>query len=139
MATAEATPVAISTAPPRGSLWQRIQPKLLPAFTVLAIIYLMIPIAVMIIFSFNEPIGKFNYQWNQFSLQGWLHPFDWPGLGDAVRTSLVVALISTIFATILGTATGVAVALVVAISRSVVRCRGAWRRPPPRSGSRPSG
>ena len=74
----------------------------------LAIIYLMIPIAVMIIFSFNDPIGKFNYQWNEFSLQGWLHPFDWPGLGEAVRTSLVVALISTIFATILGTMIGLA-------------------------------
>ena len=119
MATAEATPVAISAAPPRGSLWQRIQPKLLPAFTVLAIIYLMIPIAVMIIFSFNDPIGKFNYQWNQFSLQGWLHPFDWPGLGDAVRTSLVVALISTIFATILGTMIG------LALTRYQFRGRGA--------------
>ena len=71
-----------------ASLWQRITPQLLPAFTVLAIIYLMIPIAVMIVFSFNEPVGKFNYNWNEFSLQGWLHPFDWPGLGDAVRTSL---------------------------------------------------
>ena len=119
MATAEATPVAISTAPPRGSLWQRIQPKLLPAFTVLAIIYLMIPIAVMIIFSFNDPIGKFNYQWNEFSLQGWLHPFDWPGLGEAVRTSLVVALISTIFATILGTMIG------LALTRYQFRGRGA--------------
>ena len=54
--------------------------RLLPAFTVLAIVYLMIPIAVMIVFSFNEPAGKFNYVWNEFSLDGWLHPFDWPGL-----------------------------------------------------------
>ena len=44
----------------------------------------MVPIAVMIIFSFNKPDGKFNYIWNEFSLDGWLHPFDWPGLGDAV-------------------------------------------------------
>ena len=49
-------------------------------FTVLAIIYLMIPIAVMIMFSFNDPVGKFNYEWHEFSLNGWLHPFDWPGL-----------------------------------------------------------
>jgi hypothetical protein len=39
----------------------------------------------MIIFSFNLPQGKFNFVLEQFSLQGWLHPFDWPGLGDAMR------------------------------------------------------
>ena len=119
MATVEASSGAISTAPPKGSLWQRIQPKLLPGFTVLAIIYLMIPIAVMIIFSFNEPEGKFNYIWNHFSLQGWLHPFDWPGLPDAVRTSLVIALLSTVFATILGTMIG------LALTRYQFRGRGA--------------
>jgi spermidine/putrescine transport system permease protein len=104
---------------PRPSFWQRISPKILPAFTALAITYLMIPIIVMIVFSFNKPIGKFNYSWNEFSIQGWLHPFDWPGLGDAVRTSIVVALLSTLFATILGTMIG------LALTRHEFRGRGA--------------
>ncbi len=104
---AASTAGAIGTAP-RGSLWQRMERRVLPAFTALAIVYLMVPIAVMIVFSFNEPAGKFNYTWNQFSLDGWLHPFDWPGLGDAVTISLLVALISTIAATILGTMIGLA-------------------------------
>ncbi len=107
-ATTTTTSAADVTAPPRPSIWQRISPKILPIFTALAITYLMIPIAVMIVFSFNKPVGKFNYNWNEFSLQGWLHPFDWPGLGDAVTTSLSVAVISTLFATILGTMIGLA-------------------------------
>ena len=79
---------------PRGTIRQRLAPRVLPAFTVIAILYLMIPIVVMIVFSFNKSVGKFNYTWNEFSLTGWLHPFDWPGLGDAVAISLAVALIS---------------------------------------------
>jgi spermidine/putrescine transport system permease protein len=93
---------------PSEPLWQRIDHYLLPLFTVLAIGYLLIPIAVMIVFSFNQPDGKFNYAWNTFSLAGWMHPLDWPGLGNAVRISLTVAVLSTIFATILGTMIGLA-------------------------------
>jgi spermidine/putrescine transport system permease protein len=102
-----------------GSFARRFSHRLLPAFTTLAIIYLMVPIAVMIVFSFNKPEGKFNYIWGQFSLDGWLHPFDWPGLGDAVRTSLAIALLSTVFATILGTMMG------LALTRYQFRGRGA--------------
>jgi spermidine/putrescine transport system permease protein len=116
---AASTADAIGTARPHGSLWQRLEPRILPAFTALAIAYLMVPIAVMIVFSFNQPEGKFNYTWNQFSLQGWLHPFDWPGLGDAVAISLAVAVISTIVATILGTMIG------LALTRYDFRGRGA--------------
>jgi spermidine/putrescine transport system permease protein len=102
-----------------GSFVRRLDRWLLPVFTTLAIIYLMIPIMVMIVFSFNKPAGKFNYIWNTFSLDGWLHPFDWPGLGDAVITSLTVAVLSTIFATILGTMIG------LALTRYDFRGRGA--------------
>jgi spermidine/putrescine transport system permease protein len=116
--TAPTTAAEVSERP-RPSLWQRISPKILPAFTALAITYLMIPIIVMIVFSFNKPVGKFNYAWNEFSIQGWLHPFDWPGLGDAVRTSLLVAVLSTLFATILGTMIG------LALTRHEFRGRGA--------------
>jgi spermidine/putrescine transport system permease protein len=102
-----------------GSFVRRIDRWLLPVFTTLAIVYLMIPIAVMIVFSFNKPAGKFNYIWNTFSLDGWLHPFDWPGLGNAVITSLTIAVLSTIFATILGTMIG------LALTRYDFRGRGA--------------
>jgi len=93
--------------------------RALPIFTTLAIVYLMIPILVMIVFSFNKPEGKFNYIWSEFSLDGWAHPFDWPGLGDAVLTSLGVALLSTLIATIIGTMMG------LALTRYSFRGRGA--------------
>jgi spermidine/putrescine transport system permease protein len=114
-----AAPGAATMHRPKGSLWQRWQPRILPIFTTLAIIYLMIPIAVMIVFSFNKPDGKFNYIWNQFSLDGWRHPFDYPGLGQAVFTSLTVAVLSTVIATTIGTMMG------LALTRYSFRGRGA--------------
>jgi len=93
------TAVQASRPPSRPGL-SRLGHYALPAFTAVAIGYLLVPIVVMIIFSFNQPVGKFNYNWNQFSIEGWLHPFDWPGLPDSVRISVTVALVSTVFATI---------------------------------------
>jgi spermidine/putrescine transport system permease protein len=119
MDTTNAQPATATRTAPRGSFMQRVRPHLLPLFTILAIVYLMTPIIVMILFSFNQPIGKFNYTWNEFSLQGWLHPFDWPGLPESVLTSLEVAVLSTIFATIMGTMIG------LALTRYQFRGRGA--------------
>jgi spermidine/putrescine transport system permease protein len=90
----------------RRRIGRTIEHWALPVFTALAIGYLLVPIAVMIVFSFNKPEGKFNFLWNTFSLDAWQHPFDWPGLGDAIQTSLALAAISTIVATILGTLIG---------------------------------
>jgi len=103
----------------RGGFGHWLQPRILPIFTTLAIGYLMIPIVVMIVFSFNKPAGKFNYIWNRFSFDGWAHPFDYPGLGAAVITSLAIALLSTIIATIIGTMMG------LALTRYSFRGRGA--------------
>src|SRR5881394_1871362 len=80
----------------------------LPIFTFLAICYLLIPIVVMIVFSFNDYQGKFNYIWSGFSLKAWQQPLAWPGLPDAIRISLTIAALSTIFSTILGTMIGLA-------------------------------
>jgi spermidine/putrescine transport system permease protein len=91
----------------------------LPAFMVLAIAYLLIPIVVMIIFSFNDYQGKFNFIWSGFTLKAWLHPLDWPGLPDAIRISLTIAALSTLLATILGTMIG------LALTRYPFRGRGA--------------
>jgi spermidine/putrescine transport system permease protein len=80
----------------------------LPAFTALAIGYLLIPIVVMIIFSFNDYEGKFNFIWHGFTLKAWGQPLAWPGLPDAIRISLTIAAVSTIGSTILGTMIGLA-------------------------------
>jgi spermidine/putrescine transport system permease protein len=75
----------------------------LTVYALLAFAYLLLPIAVVVVFSFNDPVGKFNLTWQGFTLSNWTDPFGSPGLQEAVTISLKVALLSSIFATVLGT------------------------------------
>ncbi len=81
---------------------------LLPIYVVGVTTYLILPVAVMILFSFNDPTGRSNLTWREFSLGAWLNPLGRPGLEEAVRNSLIVAFLSTIVATTLGTMIGLA-------------------------------
>jgi spermidine/putrescine transport system permease protein len=81
---------------------------LLNVWGLLALIYLLLPIAVIIVFSFNNPTGRFNFIWQEFSLDAWTHPFAVQGVGDALRTSIEIAALSTLIATALGTLTALA-------------------------------
>jgi spermidine/putrescine transport system permease protein len=76
----------------------------------LVLVYLFLPIAVIVLFSFNEPRGKFNLTWKGFTFDNWADPFRYPQLTDALVTSLHVAAVSTAVSVVLGTL--VAVALV---------------------------
>lgn len=76
----------------------------------LVLLYLFTPIFVIVLFSFNKPLGKFNYTWEGFSLENWADPFKYPALTDALKLSLEVAALSTAIALVLGTL--VAIALV---------------------------
>jgi spermidine/putrescine transport system permease protein len=80
----------------------------LTVYAVLAFVYLLLPIAVVIAFSFNDPKGRFNYVWQGFTLEHWRNWDAVPGIRDAIVLSLQVALISSVFATILGTMIGLA-------------------------------
>jgi spermidine/putrescine transport system permease protein len=82
----------------------------LAGFSVLALAYLIVPIVVVIAFSFNDPAGRFNYTWQQFTFDNWRNPFGVPGLQEAMVKSLQIAFLATIVSTILGTL--VAMALV---------------------------
>jgi len=75
----------------------------LTAYAMLAFAYLLLPIAVVILFSLNKPSGRFNYVWQGFTLDNWLHWDAVPGIRNAVSTSLQIAFISTLVATVLGT------------------------------------
>jgi len=77
--------------------------QLVTVWAALALGYLFLPIAVMVLFSFNHIEGRFNFVWNGFSLDAWRHPFAVDGLSDAMILSLEIAAISTIIATALGT------------------------------------
>jgi spermidine/putrescine transport system permease protein len=76
---------------------------LLPVYVVGVTLYLVLPVLVMIVFSFNDPTGRSNLNWRGFSIDAWLNPLGRPGLPTAVANSLIVAFVSTVVATILGT------------------------------------
>jgi spermidine/putrescine transport system permease protein len=86
----------------------RLRTPLLGAWAVLALVYLFIPIAVVIAFSFNDPSGRFNLTWEGFTLDHWKDPFGVEGLGDAFKNSLLIAAVSTLVAVSLGTAMAMA-------------------------------
>ena len=75
----------------------------LTVYAALALIYLMVPLAIILLFSFNDTEGRFNFLWEGFTLEHWKDPFAFPDLTDALVTSIQVAVLSTVVATILGT------------------------------------
>ena len=85
------------------TIGRKILDQLLNLYAALALIYLLIPIAIIILFSFNDTKSRFNFVWQGFTLEHWKHPFDAPGLTEALQNSLKIAALSTVIATILGT------------------------------------
>jgi spermidine/putrescine transport system permease protein len=81
----------------------RIRNWLLGTWSVAALLYLFIPIFIVVLFSFNDNKGRFNFTWNGFTLRHWQHPFADPDLATALKNSLLIAGISTTIATALGT------------------------------------
>jgi spermidine/putrescine transport system permease protein len=75
----------------------------LAIWSVLALLYLFIPIFIVVLFSFNDNQGRFNFTWQGFTLDHWAHPFQDPDLAAALKNSLVIALLATLIATALGT------------------------------------
>jgi spermidine/putrescine transport system permease protein len=82
---------------------RKVLDQLLNVYAALALIYLLVPIAIIILFSFNDTKSKFNFVWQGFTLDHWKDPFGAPGLTDAMVNSLKIAALSTVIATILGT------------------------------------
>jgi spermidine/putrescine transport system permease protein len=76
---------------------------LLTAYAILAFAYLLVPIAVVIAFSFNNPPGRYNYTWHGFTLDQWKNWDAVPALKDAMILSLEIALVASVIATVLGT------------------------------------
>jgi spermidine/putrescine transport system permease protein len=69
----------------------------------LVLLYLLFPIAIIILFSFNNTTSKFNFVWQGFTLEYWKDPFGVPGIQEALENSLKIAALSTVIATVLGT------------------------------------
>jgi spermidine/putrescine transport system permease protein len=84
-------------------VWAFVKRHVLTVYSILAFVYLMLPIAVVIAFSFNDPAGRFNYTWSGFTLDNWKNWDGVPGLRSAMVLSLEIALIASLVATALGT------------------------------------
>jgi spermidine/putrescine transport system permease protein len=83
--------------------WKWLKEHAINIYAALAIGYLLIPIAVIFFFSFNDPTGRYNYTWVGFTLEHWRHAFALPDLNSALFTSLRLAALATAISTILGT------------------------------------
>ncbi len=83
--------------------WDWLREHAINIYAVLAIAYLLIPIAVIILFSFNNPAGKYNFTWVGFTLDHWRNVFGLPDLNDALFTSLRLAFFATVISTAIGT------------------------------------
>ena len=63
---------------------------------------MLLPIAVVFVFSFNQPAGRFNYVWQQFHVPELDQLGQAAGIRDALITSLLIAMLASIAATALG-------------------------------------
>jgi len=89
-------------APFGARVWAGVRHHTLTVVAGLGFAYLLLPIAVVILFSFNDPAGRRNLTWQGFTLDNWTNPFGFPDLRAAVELSLQIAALSSIFATALG-------------------------------------
>jgi spermidine/putrescine transport system permease protein len=107
------TSVAADPARARSGLgartWAFARRHALTVYALIVVGYLMLPIAVVILFSFNKPTGRFNYVWEEFTLDNWIQWNAVLGIQDAIVTSLEVGLLATVVATALGTLIAMAI------------------------------
>ena len=88
----------------KGSIFGR---ALLPIYTILALLFLLIPIVYTFIFSFNDAF-KTNIQWQGFTWHNWTNVCDAQGVCEAFGNSIIVGVVATLAATALGTALAIA-------------------------------
>jgi spermidine/putrescine transport system permease protein len=88
--------------------WKWLREHAVNIIAALVVLYLLIPIAVIFLFSFNNPTGRYNFTWVGFTFSHWAHPFSRPELNEALLTSLKLALLATIVSTIIGTMMAIA-------------------------------
>jgi spermidine/putrescine transport system permease protein len=84
-------------------VWRWLREHAVNIVAALVVIYMLIPIAVIFFFSFNDPAGRYNFTWVGFTFQHWGNAFGIPELNSALLTSLKLALLATLISTAIGT------------------------------------
>jgi spermidine/putrescine transport system permease protein len=104
--TAPAGREEAAQAPPARRRRRRWGRFLLPAYSWLVIAYLVFPIAVMVVYSFNKVntgLPQVSFAWNGFTTQWYREWSSVPGLTSAFWLSIRLALASTVLSTVVGT------------------------------------
>ena len=102
---------APTVAAPRARRRLRLGRLILPAYTWLVILYTIVPILLMIVYSFNQaPSGRLTFQWLGFTTQWYRQVFAIPDLTNSLVNSLVVATSSSLISAIIGTPLALALA-----------------------------
>jgi spermidine/putrescine transport system permease protein len=86
-----------------GGAWRWLREHAVQIVAVLVVLYMLIPIAVIFGFSFNDPAGRYNFTWVGFTFDHWSNAFGIPELNEALVTSLKLAVLATAIATVIGT------------------------------------
>ncbi|HEY5976791.1 MAG TPA: ABC transporter permease [Solirubrobacterales bacterium] len=88
-----------------SSSWGWLRGHAMQIYAVLAVLYMLIPIAVIIVFSFAAtPKGRLTFAIDEgFTTEYWSSAFSLPDLNEALFTSLKLATASTVIATAIGT------------------------------------
>ncbi|MGH2953401.1 MAG: ABC transporter permease [Solirubrobacterales bacterium] len=93
-----------------GRTWSWLRRNALILYAGVAVAYMLIPIAVIAVFSFGEtPRDRLNFSLDGgFTLEYWENAFAVTQLNDAMLTSLELAALSTLAATVIGTLMAIA-------------------------------
>jgi spermidine/putrescine transport system permease protein len=109
--TAEQPPATTTPARTRLGEPRRRRGVLLPLFFWLVIAITMVPIAVMIVYSFNNaPVSRITFAWKGFTLYWYRNLTQVSGLTHAFVISLELAALSAIIAVLIGTPMAMAMA-----------------------------
>ncbi len=90
--------------------WEWLRTHALQIYAVLAVLYILIPIFVIAVFSFGAtPKDKLTFGLDHgFTTEYWRTAFSNPQLNDALMTSLKLALLATAISTVIGTLMAIA-------------------------------
>ena len=117
--TGETVEVEAVRRPPKKPWWKG---KILPTYVALVLIYLVVPIFVMILYSFNVSharLPQVSFKWEGFTLQWYKQWNGIPGLVPAFKLTLELATLAAITSAIIGTL------LALALVRHRFRGKGA--------------
>lgn len=76
----------------------------LPIYSLLAVVFMLIPIVYTIVFSFNDSLPRNQRTWQGFTFDKWINVCERQDVCSALGNSIFIGVVSTLIATILGTA-----------------------------------